>query len=179
MLNKEQAILLFIDVQGRLHEIMHNKNTLDANLEVMIRCAQLLEIPIIATEQLPEKLGSTSEPFKSLLAEIPKVTKSSFSCCSEPEFGKLFYSLKKQQAILVGIEAHICVYQTALELLGDGVEVFVIADAVSSRTEENKAIVFQAMRDEGVKIIPTETALFVLLRDAGDPRFKQLLKFIK
>lgn len=179
MLNKEQAILLFIDVQGRLHEIMHDKSTLDANLEVMIRCAQLLELPIIVTEQLPEKLGSTSEPFKSLLADVPKVTKSSFSCCKEPEFSKLFQSLKKQQAILVGIESHICVYQTALDLLEDDVEVFLIADAVSSRAEENKTTVIRAMRDEGVKIIPTETALFALLSDADDPRFKQILQFIK
>lgn len=178
MLQKEEAVLLFIDVQGRLHEIMYDKETLDSNLEKMIQCAQLLEVPIIVTEQLPEKLGSTSEPFKTFLANVPKIEKSSFSCCSEPEFSKVFESLNKQQAILVGIEAHVCVYQTAIDLLGEGFEVFVIADAVASRSADDKTIVFQAMRDAGVKIIPTETALFALLRDAADPRFKELLKLI-
>lgn len=179
MLNKEEAVLLFIDVQGRLHEIMHDKVMLDANLEKMIQCSLLLGVPIIATEQLPDKLGSLSEPFKTLLSDAPKIAKSSFSCCSESEFTKVYKSLKKQQAILVGIEAHICVYQTAMDLLAEGTEVFVIADAVSSRSVDNKEIIFHAMRDAGVKIIPTETALFALLKDAVDPRFKELLKLIK
>lgn len=179
MLNKEDAVLLFIDVQGRLHEMMHDKVTLDTNLEKMLQCAQLLEVPIIVTEQLPEKLGAINEPFKTILADTPKIEKSSFSCCGEPEFIKLHKSLKKQQAILVGIEAHICVYQTAIDLLGKGFEVFVIADAVASRAADNKTIVLQAMRDAGVKIIPTESALFALLRDADDPRFKELLKLVK
>lgn len=179
MLNKEEAVLLFIDVQGRLHEIMHDKEILDANLEKLIHCSQLLELPIIVTEQLPDKLGATSEPFKTLLADSPTISKSSFSCCGEPEFTKMYGSLKKTQAILVGIETHVCVYQTAIDLLAEGIEVFVIADAVSSRLEANKVIVIQAMRDAGVKIIPTETVLFALLRDAADPRFKELLKMIK
>ena len=116
MLNKEDVVLLFIDVQGRLHEIMNDKETLDANLERMIQCIQLLEIPIIVTEQLPDKLGSTNEPFNSLLADAPKIAKSSFSCCGEPEFIKKLNRLKKRQAILVGIETHVCVLQKSLRV---------------------------------------------------------------
>ena len=179
MLKRDEAVLIFIDVQGKLHEIMHEKEILDGNLDRLIRCAQLLEVPIIGTEQIPEKLGSTSEPFKSLLADVPMIGKSAFSCCGEPTFVEAFQLLEKGQAILIGIETQVCIYQTAIDLLEDGIEVFVVADAVSSRMPENKQLAIQAMRDAGVKVIPAETALFALLRDAADPRFKELLKLIK
>jgi len=179
MLKREEAVLIFIDVQGKLHEIMHEKDVLDGNLEKVIRCAQLLEVPIIGTEQIPEKLGSTSEPFKSLLSDEPMVSKSAFSCCGEPKFMEQLERLGLQQFILIGIETHVCVYQTAIDLIEFGSEVFVVADAVSSRAPENKALALQAMRDAGAQILPTETILFALLRDAADPCFKELLKLIK
>lgn len=179
MLKKENAVLIFIDVQGKLHEIMHEKKTLDANLERMVRCAQLLEIPILVTEQIPEKLGATSEPFKSLLAAAPTIAKTSFSCCGDLSFQDALRSTNRRQAILIGIETHVCVYQTAMDLLADGIEVFVLADAVSSRMPENKALALEAMRDAGTKILSTESGMFALLRDAADPRFKDLLKLIK
>jgi nicotinamidase-related amidase len=179
MLQRNEAVLVFIDVQGRLAEIMHNKETLDGNLARMIECAKLLELPIVGTEQIPEKLGATNEPFKTLLDGVPLMGKTTFSCCGDPAFLETFQSLGKRQAILVGIETHVCVYQTAIDLLEEGIEVFVIADAVSSRTPENKGLALDAMRDAGAKIIPTESAMFALLRDAADPRFKELLKLIK
>ncbi|MCK5675941.1 MAG: isochorismatase family protein [Verrucomicrobia bacterium] len=179
MLKRDEAVLVFIDVQGKLHEIMHEKDVLDANLEKVIRCAQLLEVPIVGTEQIPEKLGSTKEPFKSLLADELIVAKSAFSCCGEPKFMEQLERLGRQQFILIGIETHVCVYQTAIDLMEFGSEVFVVADAVSSRVPENRALALQSMRDAGVQVLPTETVLFALLRDAADPRFKDLLKLIK
>lgn len=179
MLNRDKVVLVFIDVQGRLHEVMHDKEVLDTHLEQMIKCANLLELPVLCTEQIPEKLGATSEPFRSLLEGAQVIGKSAFSCCGESQFTKALLSAGKRQAILVGIETHVCIYQTAIDLLEDGVEVFVVADAVSSRKPENKELALQAMRDAGAQIIPTETALFALLRDATDPRFKELLKLIK
>lgn len=179
MLKRDEVCLICIDVQGRLHEIMHEKKDLDANLERMVRCAQLLEVPILVTEQIPEKLGATSEPFKSLLAASPTIAKTSFSCCGDQPFQDAFRSKNRRQAMLVGIETHVCVYQTAMDLLADGIEVFVLADAVSSRKQENKELALQAMRDAGAKILSTEGCMFALLRDAADPRFKDLLKLIK
>lgn len=179
MLKRDEAVLIFIDVQGRLHEVMGGKEELDENLERMIECARLLKLPILATEQIPEKLGSTSEPFKTWLAGVPVIGKSAFSCCGEPKFLEAFQATKKRQAILVGIETHVCIYQTAVDLLEEGVEVFVVADAVSSRSLENKGLALQAMRDAGAKILPVESILFALLRDASDPCFKPLLKLIK
>ncbi len=179
MLKRDEAVLVFIDVQGKLHEIMDRKGMLDGNLSRLIECAKVLEIPILGTEQIPEKLGSTNEPFKTLLADISMIGKSAFSCCDEPKFMEAFHAAGKQQALLIGIETHICVYQTAIDLLEGGFDVFVVADAVSSRSPENKALALHAMRDAGAKIIPTETVLFSLLRDAADPCFKEILKLIK
>ncbi len=179
MLKRDEAMLVFVDVQGKLHEMMDGKDVLDGNLTRMIQCAKLLELPILGTEQIPEKLGATSEPFRSLLIDVPVFGKSAFSCCGEPKFMGAFRAAGSRQAILVGIETHVCIYQTAIDLLEDGVEVFVAADAVSSRSPENKERALQAMRDAGAQVIPTETVLFALLRDAADPRFKELLKLIK
>lgn len=179
MLKLDEAVLLFIDVQGKLHDIMYEKETLDANLQRMIRGAQLMEVPTLVTEQLPEKLGPSSEPFKSLLEGATTVAKSSFSCCGDLRFLTELRALGRQQTILVGIETHVCVYQTAIDLLEAGYEVVVAADAVSSRTAENKMQALQAMRAAGVAVLPTESILFTLLRDAADPRFKELLKLIQ
>jgi len=179
MLKRDEAVLIFIDVQRRLAEKMHDKRHLFGNLECMVACAQKLEIPVLLTEQIPEKLGGTSERFRIMLESIMAIEKTTFSCCGEPVFSDAFEALGKKQAILVGIEEHVCIYQTALDLLEDGIEVFVVADAVSSRTPENKALALEAMRDAGARILPTETVLFALLRDAADPRFKELLKLIK
>jgi nicotinamidase-related amidase len=179
MLKKEDAVLVFVDVQGRLHEMMDSREALDGNLEKLVRCAKLLEVPIVGTEQIPEKLGATSEPFNSLLENVPMLGKSSFSCCGEPAFAETFQSLEKRQAILAGIETHVCIYQTAIDLLEAGTEVFVAADAVASRDPKNKVLALEAMRDAGAQILPTETVLFALLRNASDPRFKALLQLIK
>lgn len=179
MLNKDDAVLIFIDVQRSLAEVMHDKRHLFKNLERMVKGAQVLDVPILLTEQLPGKLGGTSEKFKMILESLMVVEKTSFSCCGEPVFVDAFQALGKKQAILVGIETHVCVYQTALDLLADGIEVYVVADAVSSRTAENRDLALQAMREEGAKIIPTETALLALQKDAANPGFKDLLKLIK
>jgi len=179
MINRNDALLVFIDVQGKLHEIMPERATLDANLERMIACTKLLKLPLLVTEQLPEKLGPTNEPFRTQLAGATVLQKSAFSCYGEASFRTALQATGKKQVILVGIETHVCVYQTALDLLADGFEVFVAADAVDSRNPENKTLALQAMRDAGAKILPTETLLFALLRDAADPLFKSVLKLIK
>ncbi|MBN2161478.1 MAG: isochorismatase family protein [Pontiellaceae bacterium] len=179
MLNRENVVLVFIDVQGRLHEIMYEKEDLDRNLERMVRCAALLDIPAAVTEQIPEKLGATNEPFRSLLFEAEVIAKTSFSCCGEPAFMSWLRQQKRRQVLLVGIEAHVCVYQTAIDLIEGGYEVFVAADGVSSRAAENKSLALEAMRDAGAVILPVESLFFALLRDAADSRFKELLRLIK
>ncbi|QBG49209.1 isochorismatase family protein [Verrucomicrobia bacterium S94] len=179
MLDSENTVLIFIDVQGRLHELMADKAVLDENLEKMICAAKLLDVPIIGTEQIPEKLGATNEPFKSMLEKAPMIGKTSFSCCGDEEFEAVFQSLGKRQVILAGIEAHICVYQTAVELLERGIEVFVAADAVASRADENKRLALGAIQQAGGVILPTESLLMALQKDAASPTFRGLLRLIK
>ena len=178
-LDAKQTALVFIDVQGRLHELMHEKEILDKNLERLLRVADLLELPLLCTEQIPEKLGATNEPFRSLLKNAPVLAKTSFSCWGEPVFQKALAETRCKQVVLMGIETHVCVYQTALDLLEEGFEVCVAADAVSSRSAENKRLVLEAMRDAGATILPTESILFALLRDAKNVQFKSLLQLIK
>jgi hypothetical protein len=179
MLKLDETVLFFIDVQGRLHDLMHDKESLDAGLERIVRGARLLEVPVLLTEQIPEKLGPTSEPFKTMLEGVAAVPKTAFSCCGDLKFLAELRMLGKRHVILTGIEAHVCVYQTAVDLLQAGYDVIVAADAVASRTAENRMLALEAMRDAGARILPVESILFALLRDAADPRFKELLKLIK
>jgi nicotinamidase-related amidase len=178
-LDARQTTLVFIDVQGRLHELMHEKEQLDKNLERLLRVAELLKLPQLCTEQIPEKLGTTNEPFRSLLKSSQTLAKTSFSCWGEPSFQEALRETERKQVILMGIETHGCVYQTAIDLMEADFKVCVAADAVSSRSAENKRLALQAMRDAGATILPTESILFALLRDAKSPNFKPLLQWIK
>jgi len=179
MLNYEQSVLLFIDVQGRLHEMMDEREALDRCLKQLLEGAALLEIPLLVTEQLPEKLGRTNEPFCSLLVDAPVFAKSTFSCCGEPQFMKALEAVEKKQVVLVGIETHVCIFQTGMDLLKLGYKVVVAADAVSSRSPKNKELALHALRNAGATILPAESILFAWLQDAEKPQFRDLLRLIK
>ncbi len=170
MLNIDNAALVVIDVQSKLAQLMAEKETLFANLEKIIKGIQVLDIPIIWTEQVPKKLGPTLPEFSELLAQSgDPIAKSSFSCCGHTPFMDALKSLNRNQILLTGIETHVCVYQTALDLLEAGYKVQVVSDAVSSRTNANKQIGLARMKEAGAILTSTEMALFELLRVAeGD-----------
>ncbi len=179
MLHPDQGVLLFIDVQGRLHETMPERERLDKQLELMLRGAGLLGIPIIASEQLPEKLGTTSEPFRSLLKGKSRIAKSTFSCCGELRLVEALEATARRQVVLVGIEAHVCVYQTAVDLLAAGYAVAVAGDAVASRRPDHRDMARDALRAAGAVVLPAEGILLAWLGDAADPRFRAGLELIK
>jgi len=180
MLKIDDTVLLVIDVQGKLAQLMHHKEAFFANLEKIIKGIQVLNIPILWTEQVPDKLGPTSPEIATLLAQkADPVAKSSFSCCGHLPFMNALKALNRQQILLTGIETHICVYQTALDLLNAGYEVQVITDAVSSRTAENKHVALERMKETGATLTSTEMALFELLRVAAGPQFKEIAKIVK
>jgi nicotinamidase-related amidase len=180
MLKIDQTVLVVIDVQGKLAQVMHQKEVLFANLEKIIKGASVLGLPIIWTEQVPEKLGPTSPEIAALLVSQTKpIAKSSFSCCGHPPFVDALKTLKGRQVLLAGIETHVCVYQTALDLLTADYEVQIVTDAVSSRTAENKQIGLKRMKTAGAVLTSTEMALFELLRTAADPHFKEIAKIVK
>lgn len=178
MLDRKDAVLVFIDVQGRLSELVDGSEVLFKNLRRLLEGMNALEVPVVVTEQIPEKLGATREEFQPLITGSP-ISKTSFSCCGEKAFCKAVEKLKRTQVILCGIETHVCVYQTTLDLLEAGYEVSIVTDAVSSRDPANKALALRRLEVEGVSLTGTEMVLFELLNDAKDPAFKSILQIVK
>ena len=179
LLSVEDAVLMVIDMQGNLYESMQDKQFLQENVRKLIRGMQVFGIPVIVTEQIPEKLGPTIDPVTSLLPDVRRIPKSDFSCCGDEKIMKALKSVKRRQVLLCGIEAHVCVYQTAVDLLEFGYEVHLVADAVSSRTAMNRQIGIDKMRDQGAHLASTEMVLFELIRSAEDPKFREIFTIVK
>ena len=179
MLNIDKTALVIIDVQEKLSRVMHEKEKLFENLQKLVKGAKLLNIPIIITEQNPNGLGPTVSEIAPLLTDIKPVTKFSFSCCGEEPFLRQLEMLNRKQVLLAGIETHVCVYQTAVDLIEAGYEVHTVVDCVSSRTLENKNLALDKMKSEGANLTSVEIALFELLKTAANPKFKELSKIVK
>jgi len=179
VLNVEKTALVIIDVQEKLSRVMHEKEKLFENLQKLVKGAQILGIPILVTEQNPNGLGPTVPEIAPILTDIKPVTKFSFSCCGEEPFLREIEKLNRKQILLAGIEAHVCVYQTAIDLIEAGYEVHTVVDCVSSRTPENKNLALDKMKSEGARLTSVEIALFELLRTAKSPKFKELSKIVK
>ncbi|MBN1213755.1 MAG: hydrolase [candidate division Zixibacteria bacterium] len=179
MLDKNNAVLVIVDVQGKLATLMYEKEAFYENVEKLIRGAQALELPIFWNEQLPDKLGETIPQIKKLLPDLKPLVKKSFSCCGNTDFSARLRATGRKQVLLCGMEAHVCVYQTAQDLLNTGYEVYLAADAVSSRTPENRKIGIRAVMQRGGKITSVEMALFEMLHEAEGEQFKQCIKIVK
>ena len=179
MLRLDDTVLVVIDVQGKLAQLMHDKDALFSNVRLMIQGASVLEVPILLTEQYPQGLGPTVPEISELLPDVEPITKTAFSCCGEQAFNEAFTNLGRGQALLVGIETHVCVWQTAHDLLESEYEVHVVADAISSRNAVNREIGLQRMRDAGAEITCVESALFELMRVAEGPKFKAVSKLLR
>jgi len=179
MLKQKDCCLVIVDVQGKLAQLMHNKDNLFKNIRILIQSAKILDIPILWCQQVPGALGPTAPEISELLKDDRPINKSSFSCAGCDEFNNKLKELTRKQVMICGIETHVCVYQTAIDLLARDYEVEVIADAVSSRTAENKQIGLNKMAAEGAKISCVETALFELLKTAEHPQFRQIAKLVK
>jgi hypothetical protein len=179
MLKTENVILAIVDFQRSLAHSMHEKETLFTNVQKLIKGIQVLGIPILWTEQNPQGLGPTIPEIAGILSNSQPITKISFSCCGNDGFMQALQALNRKQVLISGIEAHICVYQTAADMISLGYEVQVVADAVSSRNIEDKKIGLQKMRDAGIGLTSVETALFELLRVAEGKPFKDILKIVK
>ncbi len=179
MLNIENVVLLIVDIQGNLAHSMHEKGLLFENVQKLIKGIQVLDIPILWVEQNPEGLGPTIPEIAGILFNIQPISKISFSSCRNNRFVKALNALNRKQVLIAGIEAHVCVYQTAADLLDLGYEVHVVTDGVSSRNMENKKIGLQKMRDAGASLTSVETALFELLKTAEGERFRRILKILK
>lgn len=175
-LNIEDCLLLVIDIQERLISVIHQHEEVIRNANILLKGMEILGVPVIITEQYPKGLGNTCKEI--LFGEDTKVMeKITFSCLSNDYIKESVQA--KKQIIICGVEAHICVLKTALDLLDEGFEVHLITDAVSSRTKENKQTAIIRMQQSGVFISSTEMILFQLLDKAGTDEFKLISKLIK
>ncbi len=179
MLKVENTLLLVIDVQEKLFMVMPDKESLLKNLQNLVRGCGLLTVPVIITEQNPAGLGPTLSEITSLIPEGIKVEKFGFSCCAESTFNKALKSTNRHQILICGIESHICVYQTAMELLTEGYEVHIVTDCIASRSPENRELAQKRLLAEGAKLTGVEMALFELLQTSKAAQFKAISALIK
>lgn len=179
MLTTDSALLLIVDVQGKLAQLMSNRETLFANLRRLVKAADVLELPILWAEQNPAGLGPTIEEVAQLLPDAQPISKMTFSCLGSPEFVAALEALGRKQVLLTGIETHICVYNTAADLLARDYEVQVVEDAVGSRIAGNREVGVRRMCAEGAVLTSTEMALFEMLQTAEHPRFRDIQAIVK
>ena len=179
MLEPARAVFVLVDVQGRLAELMYERSKLFAALVKWTKAMLRLDVPILWVEQNPARLGPTIPALRELLAELKPIPKLSFSCCVEPAFMNLLQASGRRQVVVAGIEAHVCVFQTAADLIEKEYQVFVAADAVSSRTALNRDIGLQRAAACGAVLTSLEMALFEMLRTAEHPAFRDLQRLIK
>lgn len=174
----EDTALIVVDMQERLMAVMPDPAGLTDRARRMIEGARHLGLPVVFTEQAPAKLGPTVEPLRALMGE-PAIEKVSFSCWDCPTFQDRLSEIGRRELILVGIETHVCVWQTARDLLAAGHRVEVVADAVASRDTANRELALARLRDAGAGITCVEMALFELLRTAGHDAFRAISRLVR
>ncbi len=170
-----EALLLIIDVQEKLINMLEGNEVKDSAIKIAKACG-ILEIPTVITEQYPKGLGSTIQEIKEALPNAEYVEKTTFSALKDADVNKF---LSQKQVILFGIETHICVLQTAMDLLNEGYEVFVVQNACGSRSDENKQAALRRLIHAGAQIVTTEMVLFELLEGSKHPNFKEVQALIK
>ncbi len=179
LLDKNDAVLLIIDIQERLAVVMDRKDQVVRNTLHLLELAKMQNIPVVVTEQYPKGLGRTVPEITAALPSCLPVEKVSFDCCGEASFNEQIRRLGRKRIIVTGMETHICVLQTSLGLLGGGYHVHLVQDAVCSRTKPNWRSGLELIRDAGGVVTNTETVLFQLLGVAGTPEFKTISNRIK
>jgi nicotinamidase-related amidase len=179
MITSADTALILVDVQAKLVPAMHAQEALIENLRRLVQGVRILEVPILWTEQNPAGLGPTLPEIAGLLPDQKPMSKFSFSCCGSEQFRNELNALNRKNILIAGIESHVCVYQTAADLMNLQCEVQVISDAVASRTPENKLIGLEKSKSAGACLTSTETVLFELLKDANSEKFKEIIKIVK
>ncbi|NOZ48393.1 MAG: hydrolase [Chlorobi bacterium] len=176
---KENSIALIIDIQEKLYPFIFKNSELTHNLEILIKGLKALDIPFIVTEQYTKGLGPTIEPVKLNLGEFEVNEKMSFSCCDNHQINESLAFNAKYNVIIAGIEAHVCVLQTVIDLIESGYKPIVVEDCIASRTENNKKIAIERMQQAGAIITTYESILFELCRYSGTDVFRVISKLVK
>ena len=180
ILNREKTALVVVDFQEAFREMIPNFDKLASSISKVVKGFQILNLPIIITEQYPKGLGRTA---KEILETLPNhfnfIEKTAFSSCGASEFVEKLNATNTKQVLLCGLETHICVNQTAHDLLGEGFDVHLLEDAVGSRIERSRSIGLDKMKSSGAIPSCVEMALFELLKDSKHQHFKEIQNLIK
>ena len=179
LLDCERSVLIVIDVQERLAPAMHDLPRFLRNTEILMRAAARLQVPMIVTEQYPKGLGRTVEAIAALAPPEAVVEKISFSAAGSDGFERRFSELGRDEPVICGIEAHVCVLQTALRLRERGPKTWMVRDATTSRQPDSANAAYERSAAAGVDLITTEMAVFEWLRQAGTPLFREVSALIK
>ena len=181
-LNRESTVLVVIDVQEKLMPVIDGHREVERNVDRLVRGSHILGIPALLTEQYVKGLGPTVAAVRKAFDETigyRSIEKDCFSAHGCTAFAAQLGALERNQVLVAGVETHVCVYQTVKDLLAAGFEAHVVADAVSSRTVQNKTIALQRLTADGAKLTSTEMALFELLNTSGTDEFRAISRLVK
>lgn len=175
----EDSLLIIVDCQERFMEPIWQKERVLDRARFLVECAKLLEVPILVTEQVPDKMGGTDPSLLRLLKGVKPIGKATFSCWSEAQFRRAINHHKRAQAVIVGVETHICVNQTAHDLMDEDIDAIVCYDGVSARTQDMHETALKRMADEGAAIAHSESIVYEWMQTAEHPRFREVLQLVK
>lgn len=179
IISRERAVLVLIDMQHRLADAMPRRDEVVGTSVLLARAAAALDVPVIVTRQYPAGLGDTVPEIAEALGPHQPVDKTAFDCLREPSFRVRLEATGRRQVVLAGMEAHICLTQTALGLRAGGWDVHVVADAVCSRRDADRDSALHRLRAAGVTVTTAESVIYEALGQAGTPEFKAVLELVK
>ncbi|QCF24550.1 isochorismatase family protein [Hydrocarboniclastica marina] len=178
-LEPARAVLVIVDMQGRLAELMIEADSVKRETVRMIGGAALFGLPVLCVEQLPEKLGPTTASVAEALGSIERIPKQTFSAWREPVFNERLTATGRDQVLLAGMESHVCVYQTGMDLLASGYQLFPLTDCISSRHPGNRQLGVTRLQQAGAALNSVEMALFELQAEASGDRFRAMIDLIR
>lgn len=179
LIDPKNSQVLIIDVQPRLAAAMPDRDRIVGNCSLLLNAAREIDVPVLASEQYPQGLGETVPTLAELIPSSQRLAKMEFSCLRNAELASRLETVAKEQVVLAGMEAHVCVLQTAFDLVGQGKDVFVVADAVGSRKPESKETALSRLAAAGAAIVTTEMVAFEWLGSASAPAFRTISKLIR
>ena len=178
-INRENTIGLVIDMQEKLIPTISNHEAIIKNTITLLKGLKLFHLPIVVTQQNTKGLGSTQPDINKTIGNFSYIEKTKFSCYREPAFIRVLNRIGKRNVVIMGIEAHVCVLQTALDLMYNNFNPVIVEDCIGSSEENDKRVSIWRMRDVGSVITTCESMLFELCRESGSEEFNELLKLVK
>ena len=178
LMARDEAALLVVDLQARLVPAVEDGDAILQRAGILLAAASRLDVPVVVSEQYPQGLGHTDSRLR-LPGEAAVLAKTTFSCLREPALASHLEGLRRRQIVVCGMETHVCVLQTALDLHRSGYRVFVAADAVGSRAAARRQLGLDRMRAAGITIVDSEMVVFEWLERAATETFRELVKSLK